>query len=99
MKRRSNVCVPRFHPNCALPGGETRPSQCCNGHARQRFASAPVSYTHLDVYKRQTVKSEIQMRNFEASIPVGFFCYPISQAADITAFKATTCLLYTSRCV
>ena len=40
MKRRSNVCVPRFHPNCALPGGETRPSQCCNGHARQRFASA-----------------------------------------------------------
>ena len=36
------------------------------------------------------VKSEIQMRNFEASIPVGFFTYPISQAADITAFKATT---------
>ena len=35
-------------------------------------------------------KSEIQMRNFEASIPVGFFTYPISQAADITAFKATT---------
>ena len=40
--------------------------------------------------RNQTVKSEIQMRNFEASIPVGFFCYPISQAADITAFKATT---------
>ena len=37
-----------------------------------------------------TVKSEIQMRNFESSIPVGFFTYPISQAADITAFKATT---------
>ena len=36
------------------------------------------------------VKSEIQMRNFESSIPVGFFTYPISQAADITAFKATT---------
>ena len=36
-----------------------------------------------------TVKSEIQMRNFESSIPVGFFTYPISQAADITAFKAT----------
>ena len=35
-------------------------------------------------------KSEIQMRNFEASIPVGFLTYPISQAADITAFKATT---------
>lgn len=40
--------------------------------------------------RNPTVKSEIQMRNFEASIPVGFFCYPISQAADITAFKATT---------
>ena len=37
-----------------------------------------------------TVKAEIQMRNFEASIPVGFFTYPISQASDITAFKATT---------
>ena len=36
-----------------------------------------------------TVKSEIQMRNFEKTIPVGFFTYPISQAADITAFKAT----------
>jgi tryptophanyl-tRNA synthetase len=36
------------------------------------------------------VKAEIQLRNFEASIPVGFFTYPISQAADITAFKATT---------
>lgn len=40
--------------------------------------------------RNPTVKSEIQMRNFEASIPVGFFCYPISQAADITLFKATT---------
>ncbi len=40
--------------------------------------------------RNPTVKSEIQMRNFEASIPVGFFCYPISQTADITAFKATT---------
>lgn len=39
--------------------------------------------------RNPTVKSEIQMRNFEASIPVGFFCYPISQAADITAFRAT----------
>ncbi|MCH5333141.1 MAG: tryptophan--tRNA ligase [Agathobacter sp.] len=39
--------------------------------------------------RNPTVKSEIQMRNFEASIPVGFFTYPISQAADITAFKAT----------
>lgn len=40
--------------------------------------------------RNPTVKTEIQMRNFETSIPVGFFCYPISQAADITAFKATT---------
>lgn len=40
--------------------------------------------------RNPTVKSEIQMRNFEASLPVGFFCYPISQASDITAFKATT---------
>lgn len=41
------------------------------------------------VQRNPTVKSEIQMRNFEASIPVGFFCYPISQASDITAFRAT----------
>lgn len=40
--------------------------------------------------RNPTVKAEIQMRNFEASIPVGFFTYPISQAADITAFGATT---------
>ena len=41
------------------------------------------------VQRNPTVKAEIQMRNFEASIPVGFFCYPISQAADITSFNAT----------
>lgn len=40
--------------------------------------------------RNPTVKNEIKLRNFEASIPVGFFAYPISQAADITAFKATT---------
>jgi len=40
--------------------------------------------------RNPTVKTEIKMRDFEASIPVGFFCYPISQAADITAFRATT---------
>ena len=40
--------------------------------------------------RNPTVKNEIKMRNFEASIPTGFFCYPISQASDITAFKATT---------
>ena len=42
------------------------------------------------VQRNPTVKTEIKMRNFEASIPVGFFCYPVSQASDITAFKATT---------
>ncbi len=41
------------------------------------------------VQRNPTVKAEIQMRGFETSIPVGFFCYPISQAADITAFHAT----------
>lgn len=40
--------------------------------------------------RNPTVKTEIKMRNFETSIPVGFFTYPISQASDITAFKATT---------
>ena len=45
------------------------------------------------VQRNPTVKAEIQMRNFEASIPVGFFCYPISQAADITAFRATSVLV------
>ena len=42
------------------------------------------------VQRNPTVKTEIKMRNFEASIPLGFFCYPVSQAADITLFKATT---------
>ena len=42
------------------------------------------------VQRHPTVKAEIQQKNFESSIPVGFFCYPISQAADITAFRATT---------
>ena len=42
------------------------------------------------VQRNPTVKTEIKMRNFEANIPIGFFCYPVSQAADITLFKATT---------
>ena len=42
------------------------------------------------VQRNPTVKTEIKMRNFEMNIPVGFFAYPISQAADITAFGATT---------
>lgn len=41
------------------------------------------------VQRNPTVKAEIQQKNFESRIPVGFFCYPISQAADITAFQAT----------
>ncbi len=52
------------------------------------FYSDLVTVSRLQ--RNPTVKSEIKMRNFEASIPVGFFTYPISQAADITAFKATT---------
>ncbi len=40
--------------------------------------------------RNPTVKTEIKMRNFDANIPLGFFCYPVSQAADITLFKATT---------
>lgn len=42
------------------------------------------------VQRNPTVKTEIKMRNFEANIPLGFFCYPVSQAADIAIFKATT---------
>ncbi len=42
------------------------------------------------VQRNPTVKTEIKMRNFEVNLPLGFFCYPVSQAADITAFKATT---------
>ena len=42
------------------------------------------------VQRNPTVKTEIKIRNFEANIPLGFFCYPVSQAADITLFKATT---------
>ncbi|MBQ8923852.1 MAG: tryptophan--tRNA ligase [Lachnospiraceae bacterium] len=52
------------------------------------FYSNLVTVSRLQ--RNPTVKAEIQMRNFEASIPVGFFTYPISQASDITAFKATT---------
>ncbi len=60
----------------------------------QELAELSFYYMNLVTVSRlqrnPTVKSEIQMRNFETSIPVGFFTYPISQASDITAFKATT---------
>lgn len=52
------------------------------------FYSNLVTVSRLQ--RNPTVKNEIKLRNFEASIPVGFFTYPISQTADITAFKATT---------
>ena len=52
------------------------------------FYSNLVTVSRLQ--RNPTVKNEIKLRNFEASMPVGFFTYPISQAADITAFKATT---------
>lgn len=42
------------------------------------------------IQRNPTVKTEIKLRNFEQNIPLGFFCYPVSQAADITLFKATT---------
>lgn len=42
------------------------------------------------VQRNPTVKTEIKMRKFEANLPMGFFCYPVSQAADIATFKATT---------
>ncbi len=62
----------------------------------QVAALAELSFYYMNLVtvsrlqRNPTVKSEIKMRNFEASIPVGFFTYPISQASDITAFKATT---------
>ena len=60
----------------------------------QELAELSFYYMNLVTVSRlqrnPTVKSEIQMRNFETSIPVGFFTYPISQASDITAFNATT---------
>lgn len=60
----------------------------------QELAELSFYYMNLVTVSRlqrnPTVKSEIQQRNFETSIPVGFFTYPISQASDITAFKATT---------
>lgn len=60
----------------------------------QELAELSFYYMNLVTVSRlqrnPTVKAEIQMRNFETSIPVGFFTYPISQASDITAFKATT---------
>ena len=48
--------------------------------------------------RNPTVKNEIKMRNFEASIPVGFFTYPISQAADIRHLKQRQCLSVKTRC-
>lgn len=46
--------------------------------------------TEARLHRNPTIKSEIEMRGFGGTIPAGFLCYPISQASDITAFKATT---------
>ena len=54
-----------------------------------RVQRNPTVKSEIQMRRNPTVKSEIQMRRFETSIPLGFFCYPISQAADITAFRAT----------
>ena len=63
-------------------------SQPCELTALTFYYMNPVPLSRLQ--RHSTAQPEIQLRNFEASIPVGFFNYPISQAADITAFKATT---------
>jgi len=60
---------------------------------RQNIIEVALDYLSVGLNPAKStlfIQSQIQMRNFEASIPIGFFCYPISQAADITAFKATT---------
>ena len=46
--------------------------------------------TEARLHRNPTIKSEIEMRGFGGTIPAGFLCYPVSQASDITAFKATT---------
>ena len=62
---------------------------------RQNVLEAELAFYYMNlvsvsrVQRNPTVKTEIKMRGFEQSIPVGFFCYPVSQAADITAFDAT----------
>ena len=71
------------------------PSKCTLFIQSQISELCELSFYYMDLVtvsrlqRNPTVKAEIQLRNFETSIPVGFFTYPISQAADITAFKAT----------
>ena len=70
------------------------PSKCTLFIQSQISELCELSFYYMDLVtvsrlqRNPTVKAEIQLRNFETSIPVGFFTYPISQAADITAFKA-----------
>lgn len=72
------------------------PTQCTIFIQSQIPELCELTFYYMDLVtvsrlqRNPTVKTEIQMRNFETSIPVGFFTYPISQAADITAFRATT---------
>ena len=71
------------------------PDKCTLFIQSQISELCELSFYYMDLVtvsrlqRNPTVKAEIQLRNFETSIPVGFFTYPISQAADITAFKAT----------
>ena len=72
------------------------PSQCTIFIQSQVAELCELAFYYMNLVtvsrlqRNPTVKTEIQMRNFETSIPVGFFTYPISQASDITAFRATT---------
>ena len=72
------------------------PAQCTIFIQSQVPELCELAFYHMNLVtvsrlqRNPTVKTEIQMRNFETSIPVGFFTYPISQASDITAFRATT---------
>ncbi len=91
-KVRQNVIeVALDYLSCGLD-----PAKSCMFIQSQISELCELTFYYMDLVtvarlqRNPTVKSEIQMRNFEASIPVGFFTYPISQAADITAFKATT---------
>ena len=91
-KVRQNIIeVALDYLSCGLDPEKS--TTCSSSHMIPELCELSFYYMNLVTVSRlqrnPTVKSEIQMRNFEASIPVGFFTYPISQAADITAFKAT----------
>ena len=86
----------RHRGGTGLPGLRTGPDEEYHLHPIPDTGTLRTDFYYMDLVtvsrlqRNPTVKTEIQMRNFETSIPVGFFTYPISQAADITAFRATT---------